>query len=294
MMLDDFLHDPVLAASCIFTEALIPPPDAPFTPVQELRIFGMWTHMFFLDSSGFGTGKTFCAATVAALRAVLMNNRHIGIVAESFGQAKLYFEDYFDPWVKRCPVFAAQVETSSKGGYHVIHNDDGYVMNFKNDSTLKALPPNLLNDAKRLRTESWTDLLAEEWTAWPNLAKALNIVQGRMRRPIGRGYDDKSPIFEQHQAFIGAADYTWRPCYQVVQQFERAVFQGKKKYCVQAWNYLDYTGPWRELKYGINEENINAMRDRMPKDEYERVLLAHWMNDSTGYYLASELEACRG
>ena len=293
IMIDDFLHDPCLAAACIFAEVLIPEPDAPFAPVHELRIFGMWKHKFFIDSSGFGTGKTFCAAIVCALRVALIADRHIGILSDTFAQGKLFFDNYFDVWLKNCPIFAAQVELSTKGGYHVIHNDDGWVMHFKDNSTLKTLPPNFMQDAKRLKSESWTDLIGDEWTAWFNLGKSQHIIQGRVRRPIGHGYDDKDPIFEHHQAFLGAADYTWRACFEMLQQFEKKVRGGSKKHSVQAWNYLDFTPRWRLLKYGIDEENIEEMMGRMTKDEAERLLMAHWVNDSTGFYLASEVTACR-
>ena len=293
-MIDDFLHDPCLAASCLLAECLIPPPDAPFAPVHELRIFGLWKHKFFIDSSGFGTAKTFCAAIVSALRAMLMTDRHIGIISDTFAQGKLYFDDYFDPWLKKCPIFSAQVEMSTKGGYHVIHNDDGYVMHFKNNSTLKTLPPNFMNDAKRLKSESWTDFIGDEWTAWSNFAKSLHIMQGRVRRPIGHGYDDKNPVFEHHQAFLGAADFTWRACFEMLQQHQQRVAGGSKKHCVQAWNYIDFAPKWRQTKYGIDEENIEEMKGRMTKDEAERIIMARWMNDSTGFYLASELESCRG
>lgn len=294
VMLDDFLHDPILAAQCIFAEVLIKPPEPPFTPIQELRIFGMWGYKYFVDSSGFGLGKTFCAALVTALRAVLMADRHIGIVSDTFPQGKLFFEQYFDPWVEKCPIFTSQIKLSTKGGFNVIHNDDGFIMNFKNGSSIKALPPNFLNDAKRLKSESWTDRIGDEWTAWPNLGKSLPIVEGRVRRPVGDGYDVKNPIFTLHHASLGAADFTWRGCYDVIKQYQQRVFSGDARYCVQSFSYLDLPKKWRQIKYGIDEDNLENMRDRMTKDEYERLVLALWKNDSTGYYLASEIMACRG
>ena len=294
VMLDDFMHDPVLAASCILSEVLVPKPDYPFTPPQELRLFGMWSHKFFVDSAGFGTGKTFCAAIICALRCVLMSHRHIGILSDTFAQGKLFFEQYFDPWLKRCPIFASQVEMSIKGSnFHVTHNDDGYTMYFRNHSTLKTLPPNFMNDAKRLKSESWTDFIGDEWTAWFNVGKSQHVIKGRVRCPIGHEYDDTNPIFDHHQAFIGAADYTWRSCYEMIKQYEVRVKEGSKKHCVQSWNYLDFAPKWRKTKYGIDEENIEEMMNNMTKDEVERLVMARWMNDSTGYYLASEVMACR-
>jgi hypothetical protein len=293
VMMDDFLHDPVLAASCILGEILLPEPDAPFTPVQELRIFGLWNHKFMIDSSGFGTGKTFCSAVVSAMRSILMADRHIGILSDTFAQGKLFFTDYFDVWAKRCPIFAAQIELSTKGGFHVIHNDDGFVMHFKNNSEIKTLPPNFMRDANRLKSESWTDFIGDEWTAWMNLGKAQHIIKGRVRRPIRHPYDEFNPIFEHHQAFIGAADYTWRACYEMVQQYEKRIQAGSKKHCLQSWNYLDFTQKWRQTKYGIDEENIQEMMMQMTRDEADRLVFARWMNDSTGFYLASEIAACR-
>jgi hypothetical protein len=292
VMIDDFMHDPVMAAQCIFQEALRN--DPPLAPVQELRLIGMWKHKFFIDSSGFGTGKTLCAAIVCGLRAVLMAERHIGILSDTFAQGKLFFEHYFDPWLKTCPIFAAQVELSTKGGFHVIHNDDGFVMHFRNNSSLKTLPPNFMQDAKRLKSESWTDFVGDEWTAWFNLGKSQHVIAGRVRRPVHPDYDDSNPIFEHHQAYIGAADYTWRGCYAMIQAHEMKVREGSRKHCIQSWCYLDFTPKWRVTKYGIDEENIENMMEKMTKDEAQRLVYAKWMNDSTGFYLASEVTACRG
>lgn len=294
VMVDDFLHDPVLASSCILAEAL--PNDPPYAPIHELRLFGMWKHKFMIDSSGFGTGKTFCAAIISALRAILMSDRHIGILSDTFGQGKLYFEHYFDPWLKKCPLFASQVQPAAhrvSGSYHVLHTDEAFIMYFRNNSTIKTLPPNFMNESKRLKSESWTDFIGDEWTAWYNLGKSQHTIQGRVRRPVGHGYDDNHPVFEHHQAFIGAADYTWRACYEMLQQYEVKISEGSKKHCVQAWSFKDFEPKWRQTRYGIDEENIEGMMDRMTKDEAERLIYARWMNDSTGYYLASEIMSCR-
>jgi hypothetical protein len=298
VMLDDFLHDPCLAAQCVLAEAL--PNDPPFTPIHELRIFGLWIHEFYMGSDAPGTGKTFCAAIVSALRCVLMADRHIGILSNTFGQGKLFFEQYYDPWLKNCPVFAEQVECNRLGAhmYHVVRGDDGFIMYFRNNSTLKTLPPNFLNDAQRVKSESWTDFFGDEWTVWANLDKALSICEQRVRRPFGRWqayYNSENPIFGHHQALLGTAAYKWQGCYRVLKQYERKVYEDQdSRYCMMSFNYLDFTLPrWRRKEYGINASGIENSMERMSPDEKARVVYAMWMNDSTGVYLFSEIKACR-
>ena len=292
-MVDDFLHDPVLAATCIFQEVLNMKPPGPFPPIQELRIFGLWTRKFMIDSSGFGTGKTMGQAIVTALRLILMTDRHVGIISDTFAQGKLFWTDYFDPWMRKCPLFANEIAKNNKGEHRLRHDADNYSILARNGSEAKTLPPNFMNDSKRMKSESWTDFVGDEWTSWKNLGPALNIIQGRVRRPLHPSYDENDPIFSHHTAFLGAADFTWRESYNMILLYQERIAMGAKNYELQAWNYLDYTKKWRQIRYGIDEENIENMMRRMTRDEIERVVLAHWMNDSTGFYSAREIGDCR-
>jgi hypothetical protein len=92
---------------------------------------------------------------------------------------------------------------------------------------------------------------------------------------------------------LGSADYTWRPCYQVLKQYEKEVQDGSKDHVLMAWEWLDFAAKWRKQKYGINEKNLKSMESGMIKDKAQRIMHARWMNDSSGYYMLSEVDACR-
>jgi hypothetical protein len=290
VMVHDFLHDPVLAMQCIFPEAL--PNDPILAPAQELRVFGLWLHPYGIYSCGYGTFKTGATAYVMGLRAVLMEDRTIGIVSYSFRQAQLYFEQYFDKWIETCPVFAAQVAISKKGGtYRVTHGDEAYAMHFKSRSIIKALPADLMKEGKAMESESWTDGGADEWTVWPNGKRALQVFETRMRQPIF-GYDAKDPIFGHHHAFLGKAGHRHLDSFKKLETYASEVAKGGREHCLMDFNYLDFTPRWRRQEYGINESNMKNVASGLTQDEYDRIILGRWTNDTSGNCSITALEAC--
>lgn len=281
MMVDDFLHDPVLAVMVIFGGEL--------PPNQQLRLFGMWKYPFMIDSSGFGTGKTRCTALVAALRCLLMVDRVVGIISLTLRQGVLYFRDYFDPWIKNNPFFRSQIAVDRTNRPKSVHSNDGCELTFLNNNRIRTIPPGFMNNADRAASESWTDGSYDEWVRYGNF-DALRVLKGRVRRPIPECYDVEDPIYAAHACFCGTADFTWHPAYSYVKTYMEEIAKGSKSHELQSWNYTHYPKRCYRL---INLPMIEDMKRTMSRDQVEREIYGHWVNDSSGYYSAREIKDCR-
>ena len=84
-----FINNPLLAVKAIF--------DFDLPPFQINRLYEAWFKKFYMDCSGYGTGKTFFIALLCALRTILFPNRISGILSHTFGGVKLVF-NYFEEW----------------------------------------------------------------------------------------------------------------------------------------------------------------------------------------------------
>lgn len=280
MMIDDCLHDPVLAAKIILGYTV--------PPHQELRLFGMWKHTFFMDSSGFGTGKTMNLALVAALRAVLMEERVGGIISRSFGQEKIIFQ-YFDRWSDTNPLFRSQIRKNTRADLGISHAGDSLEAVFANGSRIRCVPPNFLQNSARIASEDWTDVYCDEWVRYVNL-DSLPVIIGRARKPIPSCYDGADPVFDHHVSFCGTADFTFNPAYKEWQKFDEFVRNGNTSYDLQSWNYTHYPKRYEKL---LAMNIIKHMTSTMSKDKVEREVYGHWVSDSAGFYSAFDISQAR-
>ena len=165
------IKDPILAAQVIFGIDL--------APFEVNRINAMWEKKFYLDSSGYDTAKSFSIALVAALRGCLLEDRIQGVISATFGQVKLIFE-YFERWYFTCPKFRAQFR--NRRGQGVVRNPDLHIVKLKGQSDIRGVPPDIIRDAKRLRSERWNDGYFDEWVHHPKQETIDTVMNSRITR----------------------------------------------------------------------------------------------------------------
>lgn len=185
-MIEDMLFDPVLAAKVLL--------DVDIPPHQELRLLTMWTNHFSMDDSGFSTGKSFTAAVCMALRSMLIPNRISGVLSGTFRQGKLIFS-YFDKWYRNSKIFRSTIKHQG-GKPKITHGQEVHEIFFKGGSTCRVLPPNLLQDSQRLRSERWHDGYFDEWTTYGNYKTLTSTMFGRVTA-VGSGFDS-CPVRGNH------------------------------------------------------------------------------------------------
>ncbi len=285
MMTEDCLQDPILGAKVLLGYTI---------PAHlEARIWGMWTSKFMMDNSGFGTGKSLSIAIVAALRAMLMEDRVAGIISKTFNQGQLIF-DYFDRWAAKSPLFRSQICDADGGEPDIIHGNMFWQARFKNSSKIRTIPPDFMRDAARVASEDWNDGYFDEFTKYPSYEAYWKNVFTRVRRPVNEKYNPNDPVFGRHFYFCGTARYQWHPAYKTVVEFSESVGRGDRLYEVQSWNYTHILEKYHHL---IEMDGIKLLEKSLPRDLVQQEIYGRWVRDSQGYYsyrdiMDSRTEAC--
>ena len=263
MMVDDFLHDPVLGAKVIFGLEI--------PPHMELRLLAMWRKTYMIDSSGYGTAKTMTIAIVAALRAILLENHTAGIISKTGAQGKVIFR-YFDDWYETCPIFRNEI----KG---IVHSSDAWELSARNSSNIRMIPPNFLQDAERAASESWTSGYFDEWTRYGNYAALDKVLVGRVRKPVAPGYDADDPIYGQHWYFFGTAQRKSNPAYKKVQGFAEQIARGRHEYELQSWNFTHIPDKFSRLR---GDKSRELLMSSLGPDDVRSEIMGEWVDENVG------------
>lgn len=277
MMMEDMLFDPILAAKVILGIKI--------PPHEELRILQMWTTHLTLDDSGFSTGKSFTYAIVAALRCVLIPNRTCGILSGTFRQGKLIFRN-FDRWHSQSKIFRHCVKVG-QGKPRLVHGAEAWEMFTRGNSTCRVLPPNLLQDAERLRSERWTDGFFDEWTTFGNFKAFTSTILGRVTAANEYG---SCPVRQNHVHLSSTPQFTHHPAYKIVQAIQANIAAGNPDYARMTFNFrhIPKTKKWEHL---VNRKVIFSMQTMNPPGVVKTEIDGEWTADSVSYYLASVLES---
>jgi len=279
MMIDDFIQDPVLAAKVIF--------DIDLMPHQEFRLMGMWRFRRFIDSSGFGTGKTVTLALCAALRHILLEERSQLIISRTFEQGKTLYE-YFDRWCRTSPIFGSQIATNNHGDFASSHGQGAHILRAKNGNIIRTIPPNFNFNADRAKSEDATDGYFDEWTAYPNYQALYKTLFGRIRKPLSKNYKTASPVFGPHWFLCGTPQFKWHESYEEVERYEYDIAMARAngerpKHEMQSWNYTHYL---KEGRFAELYESLWAAVEGMLKSNAPSVvqleILGEWVQDSFG------------
>ena len=290
MMVEDFIQDPVLAVKVIF--------DIDLMPHQELRLMGMWRFRRFIDSSGFGTGKTTTLALCAALRHILLEERSQLVISRTFEQGKTLYE-YFDKWISTSPIFRSQIALNKQNQPSSSHGQGAHILRAKNGNIIRVIPPNFNQDADRAKSEDATDGYFDEWTAYPDYKALYKTLIGRVRRPVSKHYQTSSPIFGPHWCFTGTPQFKWHESYEMVERFSYNISKAhaekkRPQHELQSWNWTHYqkTGRFQRF-YETLMATVEEMEEANAPSVVEQEILGHWIDDSFGWYSAKEIEGSR-
>jgi hypothetical protein len=280
MMIDDFIHDPVLAVRVIWG-ARIP-------PHEELRLWGMWMQPFFMDHSGAGTGKSLVMCWVIAMRSMFFAERTAGFISRTFRQGKMVCRQYFDRWAETVPIFRNSLQFNIRGEPSIIHSSDEWVYQFKNGSQTRMIPPGFQTEGEGAYSEDWTDGYFDEFSRMEHEVLS-KVYIGRVRKPVPECYPMDN-ICTHHICFLGTSNYTWNPAFKRVQQFRKEIASGNPKFGLQSWNYKHIPDSFDRLK---NEDLINLRLGDMRDDQILTEVMGEWAEDSLGYYSARDIDATR-
>lgn len=285
-MLEDFRND-----ICIFVataiEGRMPP------PYQRLRLRAMAEKRFFADNSGFATAKTRNAAHFVAWMASCFGDsenidagRTVATLSHTFRGAKLIF-NYIDGWYLTKPEFRKQFAKKPS------HFADVWEARFKNNSVIRCLPSNIINNSQGLEGERWTDVVVDEIKGFsPDVVR--RVIETRVNKPwdelkklLGKFTPDK--ILQNHTIYMGTAWWKFSPIYKDLIKFivERSE-EGHPDYGYQSWSYLDIPKEWQSIM-GVDLKLIEKHKREMPKCLFDMYYMGKWQESSQGFYPAEQV-----
>lgn len=285
-MVDDFIHDPVLAVRVIFGDRI-----PPLSPHQEARLWGMWLSTWMIDSSGFGTGKTRDLALFATLQALLFRNRTVGLISVSFRQVKEIFR-YCETWAKNVPLIRSELSRTALNTLQIVHGQEAVEIDFRNESSIRGVPPDIMGQSERVKSESWTCGCFDEWTAYGHTPGFGKFLVGRVRKPIPECYPIEDPLFGQHFVFTGTAKDSEHPCHERVKVYRTQIAQKDSRYELQSWNFEHVPDRLPRFKKAL-EQPVREMILNLPYAEVEQEVYGRWTADKSHFYSLADLTRCR-
>jgi len=260
-MVDDFLIDPVLGIYVIFGVKL--------DVFQAAATRITWWVPNVLDSSGFGTGKSFRIWLVSNLRGLLIPGQQIVAYYQTFQSVKdIYWANYQRFGSNRAPIFAAQLgrldEEGATDGKDNTRGAACYKQFFKNDSCIFGPAPNWLQGAKGEAGRTFNVAMIDEWTKVETMTpkdtkltgEGGNLIGGIDQQIIGRvravSFNQHHMLWGNHIIFTATAESTLHPAYQRVKQFQKEIEAGNP-------NYAMITGCFKDFSNVRTESNIRVV-----------------------------------
>jgi len=317
-MVDDFLIDPVMGIYWIFGVKL--------DVFQAYATRITWWVPNVLDSSGFGTGKSFRIFLLANLRSLIIPGQQCVAYYQTFQATKeIFWANYKNFGSNRAPIFAAQLGRMDLEG-----EDDGkdnlrgnacYMQHFKNGSCIFGPAPNWLQGAKGAagRTFNWG--VVDEWTKVETMTpkgtkltgEGGNLIGGIDQQIIGRMrgqcFNQEHMLWGNHIIFTATAEATQHPAYQRVRQFQKEIDAGNPNYAMVTSCFKDFSNIATESDIRVEDGKLQSrigkpFRDVVPnwnaikmlkgrsRAHFQREGLGLWARDTKGFYTEDALARC--
>jgi len=317
-MVDDFLIDPVLGIYVIFGVKL--------DVFQAVATRITWWVPNVLDSSGFGTGKSFRVWLVSNLRGLLIPGQQIVAYYQTFQAVKdIYWANYQRFGSNRAPIFAAQLGRMDEEG--VADGKDNtrgaacYKQFFKNESCIFGPAPNWLQGAKGEAGRTFHMALIDEWTKVETMTpkdtkltgEGGNLIGGIDQQIIGRvravSFNQHHMLWGNHIIFTATAESTLHPAYQRVKQFQKEIDAGNSNYAMITSCFKDFSNvrtesnihvengklqsrPGKPFREVVPNWNAIKMLKGRSRAHFQREGLGLWARDTKGFYAEDDLARC--
>ena len=317
-MVQDFLCDPVMGIYILFGVKL--------DVFQAVATRTTWWVPNVIDSSGFGTGKSFRIFLVANLRALLIPGQQICAYYQTFQAMKdIFWANYPKFGGARAPLFAAQLgRLDADGDADGKDNNRGpacYKQYFKNDSCVFGPAPNWLQGAKGEAGRTFHVAIIDEWTKVETMTpkgtkltgEGGNLMGGIDQQIIGRvrapSWNQHHMLWGNHIIFTATAESTQHPAYQRVRQFQKEIDAGNPNYALITSCFKDFSNVRTETDIRVEDGKLQSRIGKPFKEvvpnwnaikmlkgrsraHFLREGLGLWARDTKGFYSEDALQRC--
>lgn len=267
---------------------------------QSLMIKAMFNVDYFLAICSRGSGKSFICAIFLILYASLNQGIKIGIIANSFRQARLLMQKILDlrldPKAKFLRQMISDKDISLKNDEWIIRigrsqlvclptGDGGKLRGYRFKvmviDELLLLSSKLINEVIRPFLSTNTDVTDRKKV---REAEDALIAQGKMNE------EDRIQWGSNKMIGLSSASYSFEYLKTMYDEYEAAVFNDKRedsaKYGVF---HISYECLPEEL---YDQALIASARAQMSEAQFGREFLSRFTDDSSGYYKMSKMKAC--
>jgi hypothetical protein len=275
-MVEDFLVDPVLGLYVIMGIKL--------DVFQAYAARVTWWVPNVIDSSGFGTGKSFRIFALSNLRALLIPGQQIVAYYQTFQAMKdIYWKNYENFGRNRAPIFDAQLGRMSKDG-----DEEGkdntrgpacYQQAFKNGSCIYGPAPNWLQGAKGQAGLTFNEGIIDEWTKVETMTPKGTKVQGDAGNLLGgidqqilgrirnKSFNQYHMLWKNHIVFTATAEAEQHPAYQRVKQFKKEIAAGNPEYAIITTCFKDFSNVRTERDIRIEDCECKSRKPEIANAE---------------------------
>jgi hypothetical protein len=267
-------------------------------PFQHIAIKSMLECDYSLAVWSRGLSKSFSAGLFAILDAVFNQGVEIGILANSFRQARQIFNKIEEIARKPGAVFLNQCITK------VRKNNDEWVMEI-GESRVRALP---LGDGEKLRGFRFQRLLIDEFLLMPEkiyneiIVPFLSVIQNPIERQrmhdmetrmieAGKMKKEDRYIWPNNKLIaLSSASFKFQYLYKLYEKYEQLIFNPKPEETVKRCIiHLSYDCAPSKL---YDQNLIDQARSTMSESQFAREFGTVFTDESDGYFKMSKMIAC--
>lgn len=286
----------------IAAEELFGTPQKPFrlSDVQKVVLRSMWFKNYVMAVMCRGAGKTFLLATLACLKALLYPGHRIGLIAPTFRQSKLIFDEC-NRIFQRSPILQDACERKPT------QQSDNCYIRFKSvagqvGSLVQAIP---LGDGSKIRGSRFFTIVCDEFPHIPE--EIFNMVIRPMAATVSDPMENVERLEQQrvllekglitedqleeeanaNQIIITSSGYfTFNHMYTLYCVYRDEMLRGNQKYAA-------FRVPYTLLPAGfLDKDNVESAKKEMSSLEFRMEYEAAFIPDTDAFYKASLLESC--
>ncbi|MEM4177824.1 MAG: hypothetical protein QXS29_09705 [Nitrososphaeria archaeon] len=194
----ELLRDPVLLHYLLFEREL--------PPHQRIMLRLMWWCPFYVDTSGYRTGKSSTATYCQIQQCLMIPGWQEGILSHTLRGSQYLFRDHIDYQYTTNPRFRYFVKK-------IVHGPEWRV-EFNNGSSITAFPSDILNKSMRLESLSLHGATIDEATSFPDPNVLWDVMLNRVTMPVPP--EARQLGITNTVRVLGAAKFTFQQIYRSV------------------------------------------------------------------------------
>jgi len=249
-------------------------------------------------ANGFVNHNTFLLSTFAVLKSMLYPGTRVGLIAPSFRQSKLVFEEVRKLWYA-APIFR---EATAK---RPTFQSDRCILEYRSVSAvpasmIEAVP---LGTGEKIRGARFHVILADEFAQLPEeifdavikpmaatasnpMERVKQVARLHSLRELGVSEEELEGQLSTNTIIMASsAYYKFNHMYSRIVEYEKLIEKGKPGFSVVHANYLDMPTGF------MNDDIIEEAKSTMPASLFRMEYLGMWESDSDGVFKASLLQS---